>query len=237
MASQCLTTLTITVLKASPLPGRTQACRVELQQPADSRPRGAQRHIPLEDNQSGRVLDSTSPSGLLTQSAVGRPPERSDAGSAVPSRYRRDRPRTCAFPPDLSRPPPPGSPRSKSVAAATAAARPAGAMQPPSAMSSNGGASRHAGNPFAGRNGPHTGRHPGTSQQQQAVSLVGTGLVHERASFELTDEDVEAIRLRFQSGLCVDALPNAGTHLCNLLQTLHEGPWSQIEGCLTCAPR
>ena len=49
----------------------------------------------------------------------------------------------------------------------------------------------------------NAGRYPPGFQQQQhqPAGLTGAdGLLHDRASFELTEEDVDAIRLRFQSG-------------------------------------
>ena len=77
---------------------------------------------------------------------------------------------------------------------------------PPSAMSSNGGPARPSAPSHANRGAQHAGRYgPGLQQQQQQqqqlAGLTGVdGLPHDRASFELTEEDVDAIRLRFQSG-------------------------------------
>ena len=81
-------------------------------------------------------------------------------------------------------------------------------MQPPSAMSSNGGPARPSAASQASRGAQHAGRYPAAGfQQHQAAGLTADGLIHERASFELTEEDVDAIRLRFQSGTNPSARP------------------------------
>jgi len=100
-------------------------------------------------------------------------------------------------------------------------------MQPPSAMSSNGGPPRPSAPSYANRGGQHAGRYgPGfqQQQQQQSVGVTGAdGLLHDRASFELTEEDVDAIRLRFQSG----TIPTHGARRTPAwaMNTLHgQGP-------------
>ena len=105
-------------------------------------------------------------------------------------------------------------------------------MQPPSTMSSNGGPARPSAPSYANRGAQHAGRYgPGFQQQQQQQpgGLTGAdGLLHDRASFELTEEDVDAIRLRFQSGMVPTHDPDLYPNMCHLgentIVTAHSRP-------------